>query len=399
LRIVIFERVLSAFGGTERILFELAPLLRGKGHEVHIIYLYADRRKVSGKYSSDVSSILDHQGSVEEFPSSIYKSVVATIVSLPKMLKALVALRPNLIICPRSNVYVYIVTRIYRVPFLLIVNDTPFYSNLNVSKYAHFYGGAYWSITKSLPGHMQFNEPRPHLPLKQRIIAELIAIAKYLEARAAFVSIAPSRRVAWEARSLWGINPIVIPWGVRPYRSEQAQVRQVKERLILTVNRLEIIKRVDLLIRAFAEVCRMLEDVRLVIAGTGPEESSLRQLAKALGVDGRTQFLGFVPEESLGDLILSCEVFAFPSWDSYGLSVLEALSSGKKCLVTIDAAMVEVARGDSNLFISQSDPDSFARGLLQALQAKTAPVSDRIAKLTVESHCSKLTKILEALRE
>jgi glycosyltransferase involved in cell wall biosynthesis len=62
---------------------------------------------------------------------------------------------------------------------------------------------------------------------------------------------------------------------------------------ILSVNRLDRAKRIDLLIAAAAQV----PDVRVVIAGDGPDRERLEDLA-----NGRVEFVGRVSDEELADL-------------------------------------------------------------------------------------------------
>jgi glycosyltransferase involved in cell wall biosynthesis len=58
---------------------------------------------------------------------------------------------------------------------------------------------------------------------------------------------------------------------------------------------------VDLSIRAMPMLCDKIHDMRLIIAGRGPAEQELQQLAYSLGVSDRVQFAGFVPYADLPD--------------------------------------------------------------------------------------------------
>ena len=71
---------------------------------------------------------------------------------------------------------------------------------------------------------------------------------------------------------------------------------------ILSVNRLDRAKRVDLLIEAAA----LQPTLQVVIVGEGPDGERLRRLARERGVDGRVLFAGRVEREELADLYATC---------------------------------------------------------------------------------------------
>jgi glycosyltransferase involved in cell wall biosynthesis len=98
---------------------------------------------------------------------------------------------------------------------------------------------------------------------------------------------------------------------------------------ILSVNRLDRAKRFDLLIAAAAQV----PDVRVVIAGDGPDRERLEDLA-----NGRVEFVGRVSDEELADLYARCRaVYYAPLNEDYGLVPYEAFLSDKPVITTTDA--------------------------------------------------------------
>jgi glycosyltransferase involved in cell wall biosynthesis len=98
---------------------------------------------------------------------------------------------------------------------------------------------------------------------------------------------------------------------------------------VLSVNRLDRAKRIDLLIEAAARV----PDVRIVIAGDGPDRERLEGLA-----NGRVEFVGRVSDEELADLYARCRaVYYAPVNEDYGLVPYEAFLSDKPVITTTDA--------------------------------------------------------------
>jgi glycosyltransferase involved in cell wall biosynthesis len=97
---------------------------------------------------------------------------------------------------------------------------------------------------------------------------------------------------------------------------------------ILSVNRLDRAKRIDLLLEAAKR-----HDFPVVVAGDGPDRERLESLA-----NGRVLFAGRVSPEELADLYARCRaVYYAPVDEDYGLVPYEAFLSGKPVVTMTDA--------------------------------------------------------------
>ena len=104
------------------------------------------------------------------------------------------------------------------------------------------------------------------------------------------------------------------------------------EGFVLSVNRLDRAKRIDLLIAA-AEAEPAL---RVVIAGEGPDRERLEQLAGRL--NGQVEFAGRVDDARLADLYARClAVYYAPIDEDFGMVPYEAFLSAKPVVTTSDA--------------------------------------------------------------
>jgi len=104
---------------------------------------------------------------------------------------------------------------------------------------------------------------------------------------------------------------------------------------MLSVGRLESVKRVDLAIRALAHTP---DDLSLVIAGTGTQRTALEALASSLGVGDRIQFRGEVSDDEVLELYAGALGVIFPPYDEdFGYVTLEAFLAGKPVVTTTDA--------------------------------------------------------------
>lgn len=119
------------------------------------------------------------------------------------------------------------------------------------------------------------------------------------------------------------------------------------EDYILSVGRLDPLKRVDLLIKSL-NYCD--KKIKCKIAGKGPEMDVLKNLSKKLGVSDRIEFLGFVSDKELVALYSKCSfVFFAPLDEDYGYITLEAFLSKKTVITAFDSGgPLEFVKNDKN---------------------------------------------------
>ncbi len=128
---------------------------------------------------------------------------------------------------------------------------------------------------------------------------------------------------------------------------------------IFTASRLDGLKRLDLLIKAFRKTDANIE---LIIGGTGPEEKGLKSLAAG---DPRIRFLGFVNEEViLEHYARSLFVPYIPCDEDYGLITIEAMHCQKAVLTVQDAGGVnEFVEHEVNGLCVPPDEKHLARAI------------------------------------
>jgi glycosyltransferase involved in cell wall biosynthesis len=113
---------------------------------------------------------------------------------------------------------------------------------------------------------------------------------------------------------------------------------------VLFLGKLTPRKRLDVLVRAFAQIGRT--DARLVIAGNDMGAGAdTRALVRALGLDERTLFTGLLRAEERLEALADADVMVYPSeHEIFGLAPLEALLSGTPVIVADDSGCGEVVR-------------------------------------------------------
>jgi glycosyltransferase involved in cell wall biosynthesis len=98
---------------------------------------------------------------------------------------------------------------------------------------------------------------------------------------------------------------------------------------LLYVGRFIHLKGMALGLRALAELRRKGLPVSLTMVGSGPQESTWKNLASALGVAEHVNWTGWTPQNQLPAVYRSHHALLFPSLhDSSGNAVLEAMAQG-----------------------------------------------------------------------
>jgi len=121
--------------------------------------------------------------------------------------------------------------------------------------------------------------------------------------------------------------------------------------LILSVNRLSLEKRIDVLIDAAAKMTR---DAHIAIASTGPAEAGLRAKVEELNLKDKVSFLGLIHNTDLAPLYRLADAFAIPSEaELQSLTTMEAMACGLPVVAANAYALPELVHHEINGFLFQ----------------------------------------------
>jgi glycosyltransferase involved in cell wall biosynthesis len=151
---------------------------------------------------------------------------------------------------------------------------------------------------------------------------------------------------------------------------------------ILVVSRLNVMKRIDLVIQAMA---RVRSRAKCLIAGTGPEEQALKRLTRELGIRDRVEFLGYVEDEHLLRLYANAlAVFYAPYDEDYGYATVEAFKARKAVLTASDSGGVLefVQDGETGYVIAPEQPQALAERIDQLFASR--PLCQRMGEAGYE---------------
>jgi len=132
-------------------------------------------------------------------------------------------------------------------------------------------------------------------------------------------------------------------------------------------------KGLDITLKAFAEFRNNYPNAELILAGEGPLENHIKELARRLGLAHSVRYPGFLGQQELAAAYRSAHLFLHPSQttkagDQEGVpnAMLEAMASGLPVVATRHGGIPEaVHSGRDGLLVPERDSAALAAALLE----------------------------------
>jgi glycosyltransferase involved in cell wall biosynthesis len=150
---------------------------------------------------------------------------------------------------------------------------------------------------------------------------------------------------------------------VRPPVAVENFYWKESEDYYLIVSELVPYKRVDLAIRACSQNGRKLR-----VVGGGPEYKALRRLAAP-----NIEFCGRVPDPQLRELYARCRAFLMPGEEDFGMTMVEALASGKPVIALAKGGALEIVPEFGGLLYDEPEEVSQAIERWDELEPEVDP--------------------------
>ncbi|MBX4210688.1 glycosyltransferase family 4 protein [Candidatus Parcubacteria bacterium] len=137
--------------------------------------------------------------------------------------------------------------------------------------------------------------------------------------------------------------------------------------IILSVGRLVPWKGFAALIELLPKLIKKIPDAKLLIAGSGPDEKKLTELAEFLHVKNNVFFLGKVPHEKLLHYYRAADVFVLnTAYEGFSHQVLEALSLGTPVVTTRVGGNLEIIEHNYNGVLTEyNDAEHMTNAILE----------------------------------
>ena len=142
-------------------------------------------------------------------------------------------------------------------------------------------------------------------------------------------------------------------------RAEKRRELGISEscRIIGTAARLEEIKNIPMMLRAFKQVLAVVPDTVMIIAGDGSQTENLKVLAGELGVQDSVKFIGL--RYDMPEIYRLMNVFLLTSFtEGISVTLIEAMASGVPSVVTDVGGNPEVVIDGVSGYLVQLDADA-----------------------------------------
>ena len=139
------------------------------------------------------------------------------------------------------------------------------------------------------------------------------------------------------------------------------------ERVLLHASNFRKIKRVQDVVKIFAEVNKQIPS-KLLFVGDGPERNTAEDLGRELGVADGIRFVG--KQEQMEDILAIGDLFLLTSeYESFGLAALEAMAAGVPVVSTNAGGLAEInIPGETGFMSNVGDITSMSEQALSILK-------------------------------
>jgi glycosyltransferase involved in cell wall biosynthesis len=163
-------------------------------------------------------------------------------------------------------------------------------------------------------------------------------------------------------------------------------------------------KALDVLIRAAAALLPELPDLRVLIAGDGPERERLEDLVRELGAGGAVTLLGL--RSDVPDLLAALDVAALSSnYEGSPLAVMEYMDAGLPVAATSVGGVPDLIEdGVHGFLVEPGDPQALAGAIGKLLRDRDAAAAmgarareRRRSEFTIDNTVRTLERMYEDL--
>lgn len=235
------------------------------------------------------------------------------------------------------------------------------------------------------------DDPRGRQPLARLFARPIRAYDRYAPARHTASYVANSEFVARRIRKDWNIEvPVIYPpvdvsrlqatdsWEADLDGADKLLLAGLPRQFILGASRLVTYKELDVVIKAG-------DDARLpvVIAGDGPAETELRQLADQVTIP--VVFLPSPSDALLYALFQRCLAYVFPPVEDFGIMPVEAMAVGGRVIVNAEGGAAEsVVDNVSGVHWNRRGGETFASALRRVRSIEPASAKQRASRFSSE---------------
>lgn len=133
------------------------------------------------------------------------------------------------------------------------------------------------------------------------------------------------------------------------------------------VARLDLQKGFEYLLRAVRELCKTFPDLKIVIAGEGPDRNKIEEMIQQYGLQSSVVLAG--QQSNMPAVYAAMDIFVLPSLnEGLPMTVLEAMAASKPVIATRVGAMGSVIKdGENGLLVNAKDSEGLQNAIASLL--------------------------------
>ena len=136
-----------------------------------------------------------------------------------------------------------------------------------------------------------------------------------------------------------------------PCTTEILPEKYTKQNIILYAGTVNKRKGYADMIKAFAKIASQYPNWKIVFAGNGEIDNG-KKLAKELGIESQTQFLGWINGKDKDKAFKEASIFCLPSYaEGFPMAVLDAWAYGLPVITTPVGGIPDIAKDGENLLL------------------------------------------------
>jgi len=198
-----------------------------------------------------------------------------------------------------------------------------------------------------------------------------------LKDAAKLIALTPMEAQQYES---WGVNKGRI--GIVPNAIELSEFDKLPQRgnfrekwnisksqkMVLSLSRINRIKGLDLLVKAFNELQKEIDNVKLVIVG--PDDGylpNLRELIRELKIEEKILYIDLLQGRNKLEAYVDADIYVLPSsYEIFGRTILEAMACGTPVVVTESCGLASIVHEQTGIVIT-SDKEQLSDALSHML--------------------------------
>ncbi|MEX0644212.1 MAG: glycosyltransferase, partial [Parvularculaceae bacterium] len=124
---------------------------------------------------------------------------------------------------------------------------------------------------------------------------------------------------------------------------------------------------------ALARVRREFPEAKVVLVGDGEGRADIENAARAHGVEGAVDFLGWKSNEEVADVMRKCRALLLPTFaEGLPVVIMEAFALARPVISTYIAGIPELVDRNCGWLVPAGDEEALAEAMLDALYADSA---------------------------